>query len=245
MKKKNRKHLLMALLSILIYVVVLSVCDSLSANAGIIKLYTAPAGLILSAIAWFCMKKNGKTSYYGFNSLSKLNCKELLYFIPFILLATVNLWTGVAIKNSALEIALFIVSMICVGFLEEVIFRGFLFRAMAENNVKTAIIVSSVTFGIGHIVNLLNGAAFVPTMLQLAYAVVIGFAFTIFVYKTNNIIPCIICHAVLNSLSIFGIEGSYAVQAVVCALMVIIAGVYAIYLNRLKNPSNIIEINMP
>lgn len=235
MKKNNRKELLIALISILIYVVVLSLCDSLSANAGIIKLYTAPAGLILSSLAWFYIKKNGKTSYYGFNSLSKLNCKNLLYFIPFIILATVNLWNGVTIKNSTLEIILFIVSMLCVGFLEEVIFRGFLFRAMAEKNVRSAIIVSSVTFGIGHIVNLLNGAVFVPTMLQLVYAVAIGFAFTIFVYKTNNIIPCIICHALINSLSIFGTEGSYIYQAVICALVVIIAGAYAIYLSQLKS----------
>ena len=48
--------------------------------------------------------------------------------------------------------------MLCVGFAEEVIFRGFLFRAMEKDNVKTAIIGSSVTFGLGHVLNLVNGS---------------------------------------------------------------------------------------
>lgn len=40
--------------------------------------------------------------------------------------------------------------MLCVGFLEEMIFRGLLFEAIAKENVKKAIIISSVTFGIRH-----------------------------------------------------------------------------------------------
>lgn len=37
---------------------------------------------------------------------------------------------------------------------------------MEKNNVKSAIIVSSITFGIGHIVNLLNGADLIPTLFH-------------------------------------------------------------------------------
>lgn len=38
--------------------------------------------------------------------------------------------------------------MLCVGFLEEVIFRGLLFTAIAKDTIKTAVVLSSVTFGI-------------------------------------------------------------------------------------------------
>jgi hypothetical protein len=38
--------------------------------------------------------------------------------------------------------------------IEEVIFRGFLFKALQKDKLSVAIIVSSVTFGFGHIVNL-------------------------------------------------------------------------------------------
>ncbi len=68
---------------------------------------------------------------------------------------------------------LYVISMCCVGFLEEVIFRGLLFRAMEKENLKRAIIVSSLTFGLGHIVNLFNGSGkdLVSNMIQIVFAV--------------------------------------------------------------------------
>ena len=78
--------------------------------------------------------------------------------------------------------------MLNIGFLEEIIFRGFLFKMMEKNNVKTAIIVSSITFGIGHIVNLLNGAELIPTLLQVCYAIAIGYMLVMVFYKSKSII---------------------------------------------------------
>lgn len=51
------------------------------------------------------------------------------------------------------------------------------------NNVKRAILISSITFGLGHIVNLLNGKNILETLMQICYAVAIGFLFTIIFYK--------------------------------------------------------------
>ncbi len=67
--------------------------------------------------------------------------------------------------------------------MEEVIFRGFLFKAICKTNVKQAIIISSVTFGFGHIVNLLNGRDIPETLIQICYAVAIGFLFYNYFYK--------------------------------------------------------------
>ena len=58
--------------------------------------------------------------------------KKYLYFIPLILIASVNLWNGITINASIAETALFIVSMACVGVIEEVIFRGFLFQSHVQ-----------------------------------------------------------------------------------------------------------------
>lgn len=80
---------------------------------------------------------------------------------------------------SVLEAFLHVISMLGVGFLEEIIFRGFLFKAMSKTSVKSAILVSSLTFGMGHIVNLLNGRDVLETLLQLCYACAIGFVFVI------------------------------------------------------------------
>ena len=92
-----------------------------------------------------------RTSYYGLTKVT--NVKAYLYFIPLLLIVSVNLWNGININNSTSEIIFYILTMINVGFIEEIIFRGFLFKMMAKDNVKRAIIVSAITFGIGHIVN--------------------------------------------------------------------------------------------
>lgn len=96
-----------------------------------------------------------------------------MYFIPLFLIVSVNLWNGININNTHIEIIFHILTMLNVGFIEEIIFRGFLFKMIEKDNVKSAIIVSSITFGIGHIVNLLNGADFVPTLIQICYAIYI------------------------------------------------------------------------
>ena len=63
--------------------------------------------------------------------------------------------------------------MLCVGFFEEVIFRGLLFQALAKENIETAVSVSSVTFGLGHILNLLNGSGMglIANLCQIVGAV--------------------------------------------------------------------------
>ena len=124
--------------------------------------------------------------------------------------------------------------MFCVGFLEEMIFRGLLFHAMFKDGAGTAIIVSSVTFGIGHIVNLFNGsgAELLPNLLQVIYAMAAGFMFVMIYYRTRSLIPCIVTHGVFNALSIFSNEAGMTDQRQIisCVLITIIAGGYALYL---------------
>ena len=102
---------------------------------------------------------------------------------------------------------------------------------MAKDNLKSAIIVSSITFGIGHIVNLLNGAEFIPTLLQVCYAISIGYLFVIIFYKSKSLIPCIITHSLFNSLSIFNIESS-TYMYVSSIFLIIVPILYAIYINK-------------
>ena len=117
-----------------------------------------------------------------------------------------------------------------VGFLEEMIFRGYLFRAMYKNNVKAAIIVSGITFGMGHIVNLLNGAKLLPTLMQIVYATAIGFLFTIIFVKSGSIIPCIISHAFINLTSVIGVEPEMNIRIIFNLTLTVIAAAYAVYI---------------
>ena len=102
---------------------------------------------------------------------------------------------------------------------------------MEKENTKRAIMVSAITFGIGHIVNLLNGADLIPTLMQICYAIAIGYVFVIIFHKSKSIIPCIITHSLINSLSIFNIENTVATY-IVPAFLIIVSVSYASYINK-------------
>ena len=141
-----------------------------------------------------------------------------------------NLWFGVRLTLSPMETALYLLSMLCVGFLEEIIFRGFLYSALREKGVRWAILISGATFGIGHVVNLLNGAEFLPTLLQVCYAAAIGVLFTVIYHKSGSLHPCIIAHCAVNMLSAFAVERSSGADIFVAVLMTAIPLAYAYWL---------------
>lgn len=117
-----------------------------------------------------------------------------------------------------------------VRFIEEIIFRGFLFKAMCRDNIKSSVFVSSITFGMGHIVNLLNGSALIPTLLQICYATAIGFLFTIIFYKGKSLLPCIITHGITNSLAIFAVQRTQMISIITSIVLCIISLLYALIL---------------
>ena len=227
MKKAFEKHeTLFCMLLIVIYVVSNSYCVS---NFGETSSISFIVNTILSLFLIVLMVLLKRTSYYGLTKVE--NPKKYLYFIPLIFIISVNLWSGVNINNSPSEIVFHILTMINIGFIEEIIFRGFLFKMMEKNNLRSAIIVSAVTFGIGHIVNLLNGADVIPTIMQIFYATSIGYLFVIIFYKSKSLIPCIITHCLVNSLSIFNVDNAISLYVAPIFLIIVPLG-YAFFINR-------------
>lgn len=234
MKKLFEKNqLVFALIWIFIYIFIFSIADSISESIGIIKIITVPVLIVLAALILIFITKNKLQDYYGLKNVDG-SFKNYLYFIPLIIVSTSNLWSGVTGTNyTALETVLYIVSMLFVGLLEEIIFRGFLFKAIEKRrSLNLAIVISSITFGLGHIINLLSGADFIPTLLQVIYAIAFGYLFTIIFIKSNSLIPGIISHGVINSLSAFGVQPNITVQVIITAVLVIITVTYSLYLNK-------------
>ena len=226
---------------IVIYVVLFSLADNISRSIGIEKIITLIVGILITTILVVWMKKNNLLEKYGLCK-SEISSKRLLYYIPLIIISLTNLCFGVTINHSLLEISIFIGTMFLVGFLEEIIFRGFLFTAMSKDNVKVAIIVSSITFGMGHIINLINGSGMnlFSNLLQVEYAIAIGFLFTIMFYKTKSLWPCIITHGVTNSLAIFVnkemlTQTDEVVIAIIWTVISIFYTIYIIKQTRAKN----------
>ena len=229
----QKSELWFALAWIIAYCTFASIGDELSEVVGTSKIITVPVLVILSIMLLGFLKRNRLFDKYGLCK-SEIPASKMLYYIPVVVLLTANLWYGFHLNATPAEIVLYILAMFCVGFLEEMIFRGLLFHAMLKDGVKSAVIVSSITFGIGHIVNLFNGsgAELLPNLLQVIYAMAAGFMFVMIYYRTRSLIPCIVTHGVFNALSIFSNEAGMTDQRQIisCVLITIIAGGYALYL---------------
>lgn len=228
----SKKESRFALICIVVYVVVMSICEGITDKIGIQGIVTAPVGIILAGVLYYIISRNNRLQYYGFNSLKNIRYGKVLYLLPFIVLATVNLWRGPVLNCSPFELILYVIFMMAVGFLEETIFRGLLLKSLMHQGTIFAVVISSVTFGMGHIVNLLNGAELLPTLMQLVYAVSIGFMLSAFVVRVKNIIPCILFHGVFNAMSIFSNEAGMSIgfQVFTTIAITAISLSYALYL---------------
>ena len=233
-KRYKKSEITFAILWIVAYVVLSSLADQLSESLGVVKSVTAVLHLAMSLILFFWIRNNNLSEKYGL-CRPIIPAKRFLYYLPLIIIASTAFWGGIKLQYGFPEALLYVISMCCVGFLEEVIFRGLLFRAMEKNNLKAAIIVSSLTFGLGHIVNLFNGSGKDPvsSMTQVVFAVLVGFVLVLIFYHGKSLVPCIMFHSANNALKVFSAEGNLSPQtemALNLTLIIVVLGGYLLYL---------------
>lgn len=236
MKKLYEKNeLTFALVWIGIYCVLQSLANSLNEIIGIENFASAILGIIQTIVLFSFMQQNRLLEKYGLCK-SSVSAHRFLYYIPLIILASNNLWNGVTVNYSWLEMVCHVCLMLCVGFIEELIFRGFLFRAIAKDNVKIAIIISSITFGIGHLLNLVNGRGMglVANLFQVMGAIAFGFLFVILFYCSGSLLPCIIAHSTINILSAFTNKTGLTVEKRIAFMLIefIIIAIYVFILTK-------------
>ena len=222
MKTFFLRHETLCCISLIILYIVSNMFISITSYSGVI-VNTLLSIFLIGLIIYL-----DRVKYYGLVSVK--DSKKFLYFIPLLLIISVNLWSGININNSLSEIICHIISMINIGFIEEIIFRGFLFRMMEKDDLKSAIIVSSITFGIGHIINLFTGGEFLSTLMQVFYCISIGYLFVLIFHKSGSLIPCIMCHSIFNALSIFHVDGSLFYLSSI--FLIIVPLVYSYYINK-------------
>lgn len=178
--------------------------------------------------------KTPKSSKPGFFSLSILSL--LLIALPnlvFVFVAPARLSEE---YGSGLISA--IISMILVGYLEEVIFRGMLFNSIEKDSLKKAVIITSLTFGIGHLSNLFTGQNLPDTLLQIAYAVCVGYAFVVARIASGSIWMCIIVHALIDVLSLFISPEIGSAAMIAGSVFIMAAALFSAWLIRKVNPDH-------
>lgn len=160
------------------------------------------------------------------------HAREYLFFLPVLVLMTGNLWGGVGMAYEGTAQLFAVLSMFLVGLVEELIFRGLLFRALLQRDAPpVAITISAVTFGIGHIVNLLAGQGSLESLIQVIFAVAWGFLFTMLFYHSGSLLVCIFVHGMVDVFAKFttGVSRSDYIYVTVTILVSI---AYCLYLSR-------------
>lgn len=236
MKKLYEKsELTFAIVCIVIFSILQSLANPLNKIIGIESSANAFFNIILTVILVFFIKKNELFEKYGLCKTS-IPAQKFLWYLPLFLLASHNLWNGVTVNFPLADTVCYICYMLCVGFVEEVLFRGFLFNAIAKDNPKTAIIISSVTFGLGHLLHLVNGSGMelVANLCQVVGAIAIGFLFVTIYYRGGTLFPCIITHSAIDAVSAFANEVGLDVETRILFSMsqLIIVVVYTLILTK-------------
>lgn len=236
MKKLYEKNeLTFAIVWIAVYCVLQSLANPLNEMIGIEYSASAVFCILQTVVLLTFILKNKLRDRYGL-CRSNVPAWRLLFYLPLIALASGNLWNGFAVNYSPAAMVCRIVCMLCVGFLEEVIFRGLLFVAIAKNNIRSAVIISSVTFGVGHIINLFNGSGMelVDNLCQIVFAVAVGFLLVTIFCRGGSLIPCILVHSAINTLGTFANDTSLTalMHLLHLAVLIVITVAYTLILTR-------------
>lgn len=80
---------------------------------------------------------------------------------------------------------------------EECFFRGFVFMALKKRGRFLAALISSATFALLHLLNLVN-YPIDYTLLQVFAAFSVGFALSGLLWRTQKLWPCLLCHLLIN-----------------------------------------------
>lgn len=231
----EKSELTFALVWIGLYCLLNALGRPLSAIIGVEDSATMVINGLLSLVLFLWIRKSGRMQYYG---LCKSTVKSVRFgwYLPLVLFASANLWMGVTWCTPLPDTLCYVLSMLCVGFLEEVIFRGFLFKALAKDSVKVAVVVSSVTFGIGHILNLFNGSGMdlLENLCQVMGAIACGFLFVTIFHRGGSLIPCIIAHGVNNAVYVFADQSAMTdgKQLLLCTAILAIVTIYALIIQK-------------
>ncbi|MGE7690702.1 CPBP family intramembrane glutamic endopeptidase [Lysinibacillus sp. NPDC097214] len=197
MKMKNSPILLSILFTLLAIVfpfiagVIISVKNISSLSS--IRLIQFIAFAVGVLVTLWIMKK----SKFSFKDFGFRRFKAEAWMVVIVVFELVAFFNGITDQDglSAQYVLILLLFVIAVGLCEEFIFRGLIFKYLSANGLKTAIIGSSILFGIGHLANVFSGADLLMTLLQITFAFLFGLVCAEIVAKTKSIMFPIIWHA--------------------------------------------------
>lgn len=129
------------------------------------------------------------------------------------------------------RILLFFVLALTVGFVEEAFFRGMMLHALLRRGPWQAAIISSIFFGIAHLLNLAAGANLAATLLQIVYTLAIGLMYAALALRTQTILPLIVTHGLTDFFGFIALNSAVVTTGINTFAFVVTAGEIIIYLS--------------
>lgn len=142
---------------------------------------------------------------------------------------------GFSSEVTVLQYIILLFFTVAVGFNEEIYFRGLALKFIEEKGRKKAIIWSSVIFGVLHLVNALNGKNALYLVLQMMFALLVGFVLVEIVSITKSLWVVIAWHAAHDYISSITGETLDTTALIILAIQVGILLVYAICIWKKSN----------
>ena len=203
---------------------------------------------ILIVLALLAIYKMRIVKLAGLSTQLKLQHRWLILIPLYLVVLGIFQAAGLDLSSVAtIDIALLVLAMLSVGFVEEFIFRGILQAVFLKkyihrkNGIYISIFIPAFLFGALHLVNL-DTSNIAASVSQAIYAFFIGAAFGAIVLKTNKLVPLAILHGVIDIVfSLYVLRDTNAIPgelppqdlsssigAVVLVLPLFIAGLFII-----------------
>ena len=200
------------------------------------NLVSALPNLLLAVLCYWSLKGAGITTDIGLTTRPAEKASVMLYYLPLLVLPLLNLAYGVNTALTAVQVLALLAMYAGVGFMEEVIFRGLMFKALEQKwNRYVVVAFISFTFAIGHIVSMAAvGQSSIDTVLQVTNAFVVGFMFMLVILASGNLTICVVAHILYNFLANISLVGRTRPEIIIANT--VITALYLVYLfARAKN----------
>lgn len=155
----------------------------------------------IAALLLLYLLSGKRYARYGFRSFGSIPGRELWFYLPLaadIILVVVNGLTNGFREVSALQWFGLLGLALLVAFVEETLYRGLILNLLLKKGIRAAILTSSLLFSLTHLLNLMGGQDLAATLLQLAYAFLVGLSLALLYVRHKTLLPLIAFHFLHN-----------------------------------------------
>ena len=179
-----------------------------------------------------CIKKDTDVSIKRFWIVFLLPCYNILEWV---------FW-GEGFVNISIE-PIYVSSLILAAFIEEIIFRRWLFEVILYNmqlKILRSIFITNIVFAVYHLCNIFSYASVSYGIIQSIVAFSFGMAMSVIYWERKSLNICMLSHFLINISSVLNVSTDFSSKHVLQSHQIIalfiISFVYLLYgVRGLKN----------